>query len=143
MPSITTPQDAPLVVHATEIASRPSETFPTPSSDEPGVGGKVTWHTLFSAPSTSTSAMCAGIGSCVPWTGHLCAHRHEQPEIYHVTEGQGIVTIDGKDYLVSKGSSVFIPGNAEHGIRNEGDVDLKWFYVFPTASFEDVIYRFS
>lgn len=45
--------------------------------------------------------------------------------------------------MVSKGTVVFIPGDAEHGVRNDGGEPLVWFYVFPTAGFGDVVYRFS
>ena len=41
------------------------------------------------------------------------------------------------------GSTVFIPSDAEHGIVNVGLDELRWFYVFPTGSFGDVLYRFS
>lgn len=54
-----------------------------------------------------------------------------------------MVVIDGTEYVVSKGTVVFIPGDAEHGVRNDGGEPLVWFYVFPTAGFGDVIYRFS
>lgn len=37
--------------------------------------------------------------------------------------------------------TVFIPGDAEHGVFNDGDEELRWLYVFPGA-FEDVVYRF-
>lgn len=40
-------------------------------------------------------------------------------------------------------SVVFIPGNAEHGIRNEGLEVLRWLYVFPCDGFEEVKYVFS
>jgi quercetin dioxygenase-like cupin family protein len=53
------------------------------------------------------------------------------------------MTIDGKEYIVKGGSSVFIPSNAEHGIVNDGAGELRWFYVFPTAAFSNVMYRFS
>lgn len=45
---------------------------------------------------------------------------------------------------------MFVPSNAEHGVVNTatagtgtGGGDLRWFYVFPTGSFGDVVYRFS
>lgn len=75
-------------------------------------------------------------------TGHLCAHRHTQAEIYHILDGEGDVTIDGVVSKVRAGSTVFIPSDAEHGIVNTGTVELRWFYVFPTGSFGDVVYRF-
>ncbi len=68
--------------------------------------------------------------------------RHEQPEIYFILEGTGIMRIDGHETVVKAGTAVFIPGNAEHGIRNDSDANLKLFYAFPTGSFADVVYRF-
>ncbi|KAJ5672235.1 hypothetical protein N7507_001362 [Penicillium longicatenatum] len=127
----------PVILPPNYTAITASESFPSPDY------GIVTWHTLFSAPKTNTSDMSAGIAVCSPRTGHLCPHRHKQAEIYYIIEGQGEVTIDGVKSPVSKGSTVFIPGDAEHGIVNSGEEELKWFYVFPTGSFEDVIYRFS
>lgn len=43
--------------------------------------------------------------------------------------------VDGVAHDVEKGSAVFIPGDAEHGVRNEGAEELKWFYVFPVGNF--------
>ncbi|KAI9926314.1 hypothetical protein MW887_004078 [Aspergillus wentii] len=105
--------------------------------------GDVTWHTLLSSPQTPSTDLSAGIAVCRTGTGHLCRHRHTQSEIYHILEGSGDVTIDGSIHSVTKGATVFIPGDAEHGIVNTGDVPLRWLYVFPTGSFQDVVYRFS
>ena len=69
-------------------------------------------------------------------------HRHEPAEIYFIIEGKGILTIDGVETEVAAGTTVFIPGNAEHGVRNELDALLRLFYVFPTDAFADVVYRF-
>jgi quercetin dioxygenase-like cupin family protein len=90
-----------------------------------------------------TDSLCTGIALCPPKTGHLCPHRHTQAEVYYIIEGRGTVKIDGKETNVHTGSVVFIPGNAEHAIWNVSDDPLRWFYVFPTDAFEDVLYRFS
>ena len=87
--------------------------------------------------------MCAGIAVCPPRTGRLCPHRREQAEIYYIISGKGVMTIDSMEHHVEGGSTVFVPGNAEHGIVNEGEEELRWFYVFPTAAFGDIVYRFS
>jgi quercetin dioxygenase-like cupin family protein len=118
-------------------STEPPEKFDVPSR------GECTWHTLFSQPNTATDSMCAGIAVCPPRTGRLCPHRHKQAEIYYVISGKGIMTIAGKEHHVEGGSSVFIPGNAEHGIVNNGQEELKWFYVFPTAAFSNIDYHFS
>lgn len=37
--------------------------------------------------------------------------------------------------------TVFVPGDVEHGVRNEGGEEFRWLYVFP-GKFEEVEYRF-
>jgi quercetin dioxygenase-like cupin family protein len=87
--------------------------------------------------------MTAGVGVCPPKTGRLCLHHHPQAEIYYILEGRATVTVGGVKHHVQKGSSVYIPGGTEHGVVNEDpDQEFKWFYVFPTASFDDVVYTF-
>ncbi|CAD0082625.1 unnamed protein product [Aureobasidium vineae] len=133
----TTPQQQAVVLDANYTSQTQSESFSDKSR------GDVTWHTLLSSDKTSSQDMSAGIASCPANTGYLAHHRHTQSEIYYVISGKGEVTVDGKVHAVAGGSTVFIPGDAEHGIRNTGEQGLKWFYVFPTASFGDVEYRFS
>jgi uncharacterized cupin superfamily protein len=120
----------------TNTAERPRETW-----DDP-VRGKVSWYTLFSSDITPTDSMCAGIAEVEPGGGSRKPHRHEQPEIYLILEGTGILMLDGKESAVTAGTAVFIPGNAEHALRNESDADLKLLYVFPTGRFGDVVYQF-
>lgn len=131
----------PVILPSDYTINTPSESFP----DDPSTPsrGDVTWHTLISAPQTPSTDLSAGIAVCPVRSSHLCRHRHTQAEIYYILEGSGNVAIDGNIYPVSKGATVFIPGNAEHGIENTGHGPLKWLYVFPTGSFADVVYRFS
>lgn len=105
--------------------------------------GIVKWKTLVSRPKTSSAGLTSGIAECPPSTGHLCRHRHSQAEIYYIVAGTGEMSIDGVTSIVEKGAVVYIPGNSEHGIVNVGEGTLKWFYVFPTDSFEDIKYVFS
>lgn len=128
---------SPLVFPPSYATITPAESFDDPTR------GEVTWHTLISAPNTETSDLSVGIAICPPKTGQLCAHRHDQAEVYHIPEGEGEITIDGISADVVAGSTVFIPRNAEHKIVNRGNEILRWFYVFAEGSFENVIYRFS
>ncbi|RMJ21036.1 hypothetical protein PHISP_08094, partial [Aspergillus sp. HF37] len=128
----------------TSIILPPSytETTPPESFSDPS-HGSVTWHTLFSCPQTPTSDLSAGIALCPPNTGNLRVHRHQQAEIYYIIDGEGEVTIEGVTKRVTAGSSVFIPSNEKHSIVNVGSKSLRFFYVFPTSSFGDVVYRFE
>jgi oxalate decarboxylase/phosphoglucose isomerase-like protein (cupin superfamily) len=58
-------------------------------------------------------------------------------------EGTGSVTVDGRTRPVGPGTSVFIPGNALHSCENRGEGDLRFAYVFPADSFEEVEYVFD
>ncbi len=120
----------------TRAEERPREVWDNPAR------GSVSWHTLFSSDITPTDGMCAGIAQLVSGGGGNPPHRHAEPEIYLILEGTGILTVDGKESVVGKGSAVFIPGNAWHALRNETAEDLKLFYVFPTGRFSDVVYEF-
>ena len=109
--------------------------------DDP-VRGDVSFRVLFSADRTPTSSLYTGLGELAPG-GWLGLHRHTQAEVYHLVEGSGVVVLDGDEHPVAAGSAVFIPGNAEHGIRNTGDGPLRFVYAFATDSIDDVVYRFS
>ncbi len=104
--------------------------------------GDASWFTLFSADLTPTERMSVGLMELEPGGTGLKPHRHEQPEIYHVVAGTGLLTIDGVETIIGQGCTAFIPGDAEHGIRNRGADVLRVFYVFPTDRFADVVYRF-
>ena len=109
--------------------------------DDP-VKGLISWRTLFSGDQTPTNALTAGVAELEPG-GCLGLHRHTPPEIYYVLEGSGIVTLDGAEHKVTTGAAVFIPGDCEHGIRNDGAAPLRLLYAFAVDAFSQVEYRFS
>jgi quercetin dioxygenase-like cupin family protein len=104
--------------------------------------GRVAWRTLFSGDLTETEALTCGVAE-LQRDGWLGLHRHSPAEIYYILEGSGIVTLDGVEHAVAAGSAVFIPGDAEHGIRNTGPGLLRFLYAFPVDAFGDVEYRFT
>ncbi|KAK3115586.1 hypothetical protein LTR53_004892 [Teratosphaeriaceae sp. CCFEE 6253] len=136
---------APTPIHltSTHISTLPTESFPDRKTN-----GNVTWKTLFSAPGTATDTFTSGIATCQPGSstscpGDLKAHRHSYAELYHIVSGQGVLTIEGVEHAVSAGSVLFIPGDAEHGVKCTGTEELVWWYVFAARAFEEVVYRFS
>jgi mannose-6-phosphate isomerase-like protein (cupin superfamily) len=108
------------------------------------VRGRITWRTLLSGDRTRTDLMTLGVTEVGPGQPNpFNQHRHAQAEIYYVIAGTGIVTIDGVEYALRSGSSVFVPGNVWHGARNTGTDVLRLLYVFATDSFSDVKYEFG
>lgn len=129
------PKDKPIFLDE-EVLKHPPSSFPEPEK------GNATWHTLLSAPATPSTSLSSGIAVC-PANGSLALHRHQQAEMYYFLSGTGEVEVDGKRQRVAKGMTVWIPGNAEHGVFCGENEQLRWLYVFPEARFEDVVYRFS
>jgi mannose-6-phosphate isomerase-like protein (cupin superfamily) len=109
--------------------------------DDP-VRGRIRWRTLFSKGGTPTDGIACGVAELEPgdWLG---LHRHAPPEVYYVLAGEGVVTLNGEERPVKSGSAVFIPGMAEHGVRQTGEALLRFFYGFPVDSFDAVEYLFS
>jgi len=123
----------PLVISESDVAR---------DSWDDTIKGVLGFRTLFSAGTTATQALTAGVAD-LNAGGWLGLHRHTPAEIYYIVQGHGTVTLDGADYPVSAGTAVYIPGGTEHGIRNTGPTPLRFFYAFAVDSFDDVTYRFS
>lgn len=125
----------PLALDTATIADLPDECF---ARSEDGL----TWKTLFSASKTPTNTFTCGVATCAPSVGELKLHRHKSAELYHITQGTGVVEIDGVEYLAGPGSVFFIPSNAGHRVRNTSDVEeLTWLYVFAVDDFGSVEYQ--
>lgn len=119
-----------------------TNTLPVESFTDSSMGN-CTWHNLLSSPSTNSDTFTVGIGACKPKTGNLALHRHEQAEVYYVLSGNGVVRIEGKNYSVTAGDLVFIPGNAEHGVYNYESEEFRFLYCFGVRSFQEIVYRFT
>lgn len=126
-------KDEPTVVHESAC---PEECW----SEGDRVG--VRWRTLLSGDRTPTSALTLGVAEIPPGDAPVRLHHHEPVEAYYILAGEGSVHVAGREHTVRPGSAVFIPGNAEHVVRNTGGVALRLLYVFPVDAFDQVEYRF-
>jgi len=53
-------------------------------------------------------------------------HKHSNTEeLYHVTQGEGEMTLEGKRFPVKAGDTVCILPGIAHQIKNIGEIDLK------------------
>lgn len=62
-------------------------------------------------------------GAAVP------VHRDGTEEYIHVLEGGGVMTIDGREYEIGPGTTVFMPANAEVSFQN-GEGEMLALQVF-------------
>ena len=58
-------------------------------------------------------------------------------------EGSGLVRVGLEELSVEAGAAVFISGDALHSLANTGASDLRFAYVFPADSFDEVEYVFE
>lgn len=62
----------------------------------------------------------------VPVGGKTKLHRHQlTEELYHVTAGEGLMTLAEEQLNMVKGDTVCIPPGTPHCISNTGKTDLK------------------
>lgn len=78
----------------------------TPTNCEPGVTRKIL--------SYSDELMMCEITFKKGAKGNL--HQHEHLQISYVAEGSFEFTISGQTKIVTKGDSVYMPSNSEHGV---------------------------
>ncbi len=71
--------------------------------------------------------------------GAVPVHRDPTEEFIHVLQGQGTMTIEGRDYAIVPGTTVYMPAGVEVSYRN-GDERLVAIQVFagpePAAKYE-------
>ncbi|MFN4203131.1 MAG: cupin domain-containing protein [Tabrizicola sp.] len=117
-----------------DSASLPDEHWDDPAR------GTIRFRTLISAPDTPTTGIVCGIAMLAP--GETFAlHSHAEAEVYFGLEGEGEVTIDGRQHRLAPGVAIYIPGGAVHGVPL-ATAPLRWFYTFAADSFADIRYHF-
>src|SRR5215467_351982 len=72
--------------------------------------------------------------SCYQPMAHVQEHVHQvQEQIYHVLDGEGLLTLDGKRVLMRKHDYVFIPPGVRHSFTNNGVAPLVFLLVTTPA----------
>lgn len=62
----------------------------------------------------------------VPIAGETLLHQHRtSEELYHITQGQGLMTLGDKTLEVRQGDTICIAPLTPHKIKNTGTMDLK------------------
>jgi mannose-6-phosphate isomerase-like protein (cupin superfamily) len=74
--------------------------------------------------------------SCYQPMAHVAEHVHQvQEQVYHVLEGEGMLTLDDRSVLMRRHDYVFVPPGVRHSFTNNGLVPLVFLVV--TSPVED------
>lgn len=57
-------------------------------------------------------------------------HLQKTDEVYYITGGQGVMTIDNKPFEVKPGDAILTRGGSSHGLVQKGDGDLTIVITF-------------
>lgn len=82
----------------------------------------------FEGPTDQLKLMVAGSVTLNPGATPHPPHQHEEEEIMLVTEGTGVIGLNGKDKKVGPGSMMYSAANKPHDIRNTGKTKMTFFY---------------
>jgi mannose-6-phosphate isomerase-like protein (cupin superfamily) len=82
----------------------------------------------FEGPTDELKLLVAGSVTLRPGTTPHPPHAHAEEEIMVVTEGTGVIGLNGKDKAVGPGSMMYSAANKPHDIRNTGKTPLTFFY---------------
>ena len=59
--------------------------------------------------------------------GEQRIHSHAPEQVYFILEGSGLMTVGAETQEVGPGDCIFVPPEAHHGIRNQGQGLLRYF----------------
>ncbi|WP_051785717.1 cupin domain-containing protein [Endozoicomonas numazuensis] len=63
--------------------------------------------------------------------GFVREHQHnDQEELILVFEGEGVALLEGKEYPMCNGTTVYLVPHSRHKFTNTGEGPLKFFWVF-------------
>lgn len=68
--------------------------------------------------------------SCYQPMAHVAEHVHRiQEQVYHVLEGEGLLTLDDQQRILRKHDYVFVPPGVRHSFTNTGLTPLVFIVV--------------
>jgi quercetin dioxygenase-like cupin family protein len=101
---------------------------------EPSLGKRgIHWKNLFDHTRGGHKEMMFGI-SFLPPGSRYTRHFHDQPEIYYVLSGHGIIYAGDDAFNVTPGSFFYLPKKCIHGAVAHGNQPLHMLYVFGTET---------
>ena len=90
-------------------------------------GAKAYVH--FNGPTQQLAALASGLVTLEPGAEPHPPHRHIEEEIMIVGEGMGEFFVNGIATQVKAGDMVFAESNVLHGVRNNGQAPMKFYFI--------------
>ncbi|MFM0172231.1 cupin domain-containing protein [Paraburkholderia sediminicola] len=73
----------------------------------------------------------------VPAGGYVRLHAHaESEEVLHFIRGKGTAIVEGREYRLEPGVTVFLGPRQSHTLINDGTEDLHWMWFFLPSGLE-------
>ena len=63
--------------------------------------------------------------------GHSPRHIHPWPHINYITQGKGVLFLEGREYPVEPGSVAYVPEGKEHQFLNRGETEFSFICIVP------------
>ncbi len=82
---------------------------------------------LLASPRTSGAEHLTTTLAVIEPGGEQRIHSHRPEQVYFILEGNGLMTVGNETQRVGPGDCVFIPSGQPHGLKNDGDVCLRYF----------------
>ena len=121
--SATSPQQTALTGYVLERDAEVAKNEPGPHDG----GGPSTGYVFFEkAPNLKFSFRKRVLhkGSAIGY------HLQKTDEVYYITGGRGVMTINGKPFEVHPGDAVLTRGGSSHGLVQKGEADLTIVITF-------------
>ena len=107
-----------------------------------GANPRTLWKQLIDKDICGSSGLSVGY-SKIPKGEDLPLHNHKPQEIYFVIKGSGFLLMENHESkCIKQGDIVYIPENKYHGVRNSGDCDLEFLFIFTAERWKDINYNF-
>ena len=82
---------------------------------------------LLASPRTSSAEHLTTTLAVIEPGGEQRIHSHRPEQVYFILEGRGLMTVGSETQRVGPGDCIFIPSGQPHGLKNDGDVILRYF----------------
>ncbi|MFP6776805.1 MAG: cupin domain-containing protein, partial [Alphaproteobacteria bacterium] len=98
----------------------------------------VRWRLLSSDECMQTAELAIGIAEITPGAT-LIDHCHTHAETNYIMSGREWMCINAEENKIGPGTAIYIPPDAEHSCKGEGDTPLEFVFTFPYCRFDEVV----